>query len=61
MKFKKNQLVASVATGKHYQVVRDTPEGDEFVEVYAIALVGSTPKMVTSLAPVSAITVVTES
>ncbi len=58
--FKKNQQVASIATGKQYQVVRDTPEGSEFVEVYALAFVGSTPKMVTTLAPVGAIVAVTE-
>lgn len=58
MKFKKNQQVASVVTGKQYTVVRDTPEGNEFVEVHAIALVGSSYKMVTTLAPVSAVVAV---
>lgn len=59
MKFIKNQMVASVATGKRYQVVRDTPDSNEFVEVYAIAVNG-TSKMVTTLAPVSAVAVVDE-
>jgi len=58
MKFRKNQQVASVATGKEYTVVRDTPEGSEFVEVYALAFAGSTPKMVTTLAPVGAVVAV---
>ncbi len=58
--FTKNQQVVSVRTGKRYQVVRDTPATSEFVEVYALALDGSEWKMVTSLAPVSAITTVCE-
>jgi len=58
MKFTKNQRVVSKATGKEYTVVRDTAEGNKFVEVYALAFVGSSYKMVTTLAPVDAVVAV---
>lgn len=58
MGFKRNQIVASKATGKEFTVTRDTVEGDEFVEVSTLAFVGSSYKYVTTLAPVNAVVAV---
>ena len=60
MMFTANQYVASKATGKTYRVIRDCQDNSKFVELEAVAQVGGSWRLVTTLAPVDQVVVWSE-